>query len=61
MNVGFISELGLGTPTYARADSMICDFIDRRPMPVSDYVVSIVDGPLLVNLVPKIVLFTSDT
>ena len=28
-----------------RGDSMIWVFIDRRPLPVKDYVVSIEDGP----------------
>ena len=32
---------------YARGDSMISDFTDRRPLPVRDYVVSIENGPKL--------------
>ena len=30
---------------YIRGDSMIWDFVGRRPLPVRDYVVSIKGGP----------------
>jgi len=33
--------------TYGRGDSMIWDFVGRRPLPVMDYVVSIKGGPKL--------------
>ena len=39
---------------YSRGDSMIWDFVSRRPLPVRDHVVSIKDGPKLWNHVSKV-------
>ena len=39
---------------YSRGDSMIWDFVGRRPLPARDYVVSIMGGPKLWNHVSKV-------